>query len=199
MFEEAQDSRERIQRALFVHESDLGGVANHHSFVAATVVLGEHVDLRDRLASTFRHVVEVEQRAELVDKVSRVHKADVGQLLDHPALLDVTPLGELLAPQREVGLNLWTAVGEARVFGRQLLGLVAESGSDVTRHHALVRVHQQTIGELALAIGEAELIRALFLAAALYTFCVRQAGVRVRHSSAILKIVLCSTLCGTLC
>lgn len=174
-------------------------MTDHLAFLAATLVLCEHIDLRDRLARTFRHVVEVEQRAKVIDEISRVHKANVGQLLDYPRLLDVTPLGELLAPQREVGLNLWTAVGEARVFDRQLLGLVLESGSDVTRHHALVGVHQQAIGELALAIGEAELIRALFLATALNLLGVRQATVCERHSSAILKIVLCSTLCGTLC
>ena len=198
LFEIAEDSCERIQRPLFVHESHLRGVPNDMTVLPATLVLGEHVDLADSLARTFRHVPELEQRAFLVGNLSRVQKPDAGQFLDDSALLDVAPLGELFAPQYEVCLDMWPAVRVARVLGCRLSGVVLIAGGDVAGRHAFIRILEQVVGELALAIRQPELVSSLMFATPLNARRVRQAWVLVCHRSEIFKIVLCSTLCGTL-
>jgi len=89
--EKTKDTGKRIQGTLLVHELELRGVPDDVSIPATTLVLGEHVDLRDRLARIFGHFLHHEQRAVLIEHGGWIEERDTSQFSHDLGLLYAAP------------------------------------------------------------------------------------------------------------
>jgi len=159
LLEVSQDTRNAVQRTLFVNKFDACRVPNQYLVSASTLVFGEDIDLRDRFSRGNGHVLYVPEMTVAVEQVGRVHETDSCQFLENFFLAVSICAVQLLATFVDVSQNVRRLHEQPRTTIDFLHVLVRVACRDIGFAAILLWICEQVIAKAALLRRQTEFIR----------------------------------------
>lgn len=159
LLEVSQDTRNAVQRTLFVDKLDACRVSNQFLVFASTAIFGEDVDLCNRFPRRNRHVLDVAQRSVVVKQICRVEKSDARQFIQDFFLPVPVSAIQLLATFVDIRQDVRSLHQQPRTAIDLLHLLVSVACGDIGSAAILIGICKQVITEAALLRRQSEFIR----------------------------------------
>lgn len=117
-----------------------GGSANCLAIITPALVLGEHINLRNRLTGKSGDVLNVFQTPIVIEQISGVHESDAGQLIKNSVLLGVHALPHFFLALHQVRTDMRRSHQPVCTAVYLLHGLVRVTRGDICLAPVLIRV-----------------------------------------------------------